>query len=102
MGTPGQERPEELRINLRFKPAEADSLERLMKFCRPQAKSRARAMRMAIAGYPVAMRKLAEAKDRIEYLEAALGGLLAAEDTMTRAQEMRQAGLEEVRKALGQ
>ena len=100
MGTPGQERAEELRINLRLKPAEAASLERLMKFCRPQAKSRARAMRMAIDNYPRTMEALEKARARIEYLEAALNGLLAAEDAMTSAQELKQAGLEEVRRVL--
>ena len=101
MGTPGQEKPGELRINLRLKPAESDSLEQLMKYCWPQAKSRARAIRTAIDGYPRAMDALEKARGRIEYLEAALHGLLAAEDAMTSAQEMRQAGMEEVRRRLG-
>lgn len=101
MGTPGQEKPGELRINLRLRKADQVALGKLINHCWPQAKSRARAIRTAIEGYPKAMDDLAEARDKIEYLQAALAGLLAAEDTMTRAQEMRQAGLEEVRKALG-
>lgn len=100
MGTPNQEKAGELRINLRLKKPEQDALERLLKHCWPQARSRARAIRTAIADYPRAMDALTAKQERVEQLEAVLSGLLAAEDTMNSAQELKQAGLEKVRAAL--
>ena len=48
-----------------------------------------------------ALVRIAELEKRNEYLEAALSGLLTAEDAMASAQEFKQAGLKEVRAALG-
>ena len=101
MGTPNQEKAGELRINLRLRQPDQAALGRLLEHCRPQARSRARAIRTAIADYPRAMDALAARQERVEQLEAALSGLLAAEGAMTSAQEVKQASLDEARAALG-
>ena len=101
MGAIGQENPGELRINLRLQKADQEALGRLLKACWPGAKSRARAIRTAIAEYPQAMRKADQLQERVDWLQALLTGLLDAEGAMTSAKEAKQSSLDEIRRALG-
>lgn len=102
MGTPNQEKAGELRINLRLQKPDQAALERLLKHCWPQAKSRARAIRTAIEGYPVAMDALADARNRIESLERLLRRLAAADQAIEAAQGERRTVLRDLAEALGE
>lgn len=102
MGNIGQEHPGELRINLRLQKPDQVALGKLISHCWPQAKSRARAIRTAIEGYPVAMDALADARNRIESLERLLRRLAAADQAIEAAQGERRTVLRDLAEALGE
>lgn len=101
MGTPNQEKAGELRINLRLKKPDQVALGKLINHCWPQARSRARAIRIAVADYPRAMGALEDAQERVASLERLLRRMAAADQAVEAAQGERRTVLRDLAEALG-